>query len=173
MSTPRVIIAGVDGCKEGQGPLPVKVYANRIVTPQNYMVTETITSGGSKLFTIIPTNGYIARLNLLHLSILRPTSSTSGTHKVEIYHTLPTADVYAIISAEFGIGITCRANEIIYGTLVYPTTADRFERNISNIWFTKTKPLLIKYTNSTDVSQTGTIGLRTVLVEEAIDYEPV
>lgn len=121
--------------------------------------SATVASGGgSDTIALQPNSGYIYQV--INCIIVVPAVGTANTHLIEIRTGLGTSGNYdqlyakSTFAAEINIGR--------YGTVTANDTelpsGDAAQQNIilGGLWGNYDYPIDIKYTNSTDVNQTGT-----------------
>lgn len=140
-------------------PVPVELTGKKeALIKGTHDSSGSIASGSAEDIAIEPTVGTIAELVWFRMSVSAPPGATSGTHKVEVGITAASAHyVMYTRSAQY--------NEPIVFTL-----ADLLSMTGQlRMWtFTSVDPLVIKYTNSTNVAQTNARHLRTRRIERSV-----
>jgi hypothetical protein len=131
---------------------------------QTLSQTVNITAGSNKQFTIAPPAGEIWHIKLIGLDAPAPSGASSGSHVAEFYYTDISTSVNQVLSIAnvFGSKITIRANVPFSKSSALPASDGDFSSAIRNISCSASNPLIILYTNLTNVAQTGTIGLKVV-----------
>jgi len=116
---------------------------------------STVNAGSSETITSTPEPGYLYKVKSIHLNIVTPGGTSSGTHRFDVKHTSPTMTYLTGISAhdgqlryDFGYWRNADNTEL-------PLTGIEQLLMLNQIVYNHDHPLTIKYTNDTDVNQTN------------------
>jgi len=156
----------------GTGAAPVQLTGRRLaVGVGNYDQVLNVAVGGTTTITITPSTGELWRLQAIILSLSAPAGATSGTHTLYVVPWFNTYSIYRVLeaSSNYGDGIQILYNYIKDATAgKYPTTEQAQQAAIQGLVVTNSAPLYIKYANSTNATQSGTLTVRVVREVEYI-----
>lgn len=131
---------------------------------QTLSETVNIAPSGNRTFTIQPPIGELWHIKHLSIDIPVPTGATSGSTILDALYSSISSNLNQIftISNAFGAKVVIRGSYPLTKNNNYPISDTDFARSIQNIVCSNENPLLLLYTNLTNATQTGTIGLKIV-----------
>jgi len=131
--------------------------------------TVNVLASGTQTFTITPPAGELWRVKLLGVDVPIPAGGASGTQLIQLFYSNASSALNTIadITSVYSAKVVVRGNIPLTKSSCTPPTDGDFADQIRSIAITTDNPLLIVYSNLTNVSQTGTIGIK--LVKE-IEY---
>ena len=129
----------------------------------------TVAAAGNNTQTLQPRKGYIYKVYNISYHVADPSGSTSGAHTLVVQGkagTFASGAAYIVyISSNTGSGISVGYNVPMSFTTQNPSTNTEFRVQVQSMRASYDHPLNFKYTNGTDVSQTGNRELH-IWVEE-------
>lgn len=134
------------------------------ITPMSISPAGGVAAGAGYTFTLTPPVGEIWRIRSLGVDIPAPVGAASGSHFFNgFYGSAATAlnQIFSISNA-FGGNIKIFANSPITKNYNIPTEALAFVNTLSSLVCSNACPLVLLYTNATNVAQTGILGLTVV-----------
>jgi len=151
--------------------LEEKKVAKAVPATVNYDQVLNVASAGTTTITITPPVGELWRIKQIYTLLSRPTSSTSGTHSISIraYGVSSINEVLSLTS-NFDGSLQLLRNTITSATATngkQPSLEADQQRAILSLVATASSPLVIVYTNNTNVTQSNTINLR---VSKEVEY---
>lgn len=150
--------------------MPVSQIPNPRLLHVDLTTDATVISTGSETVQLKPPEGFIYRLVALWINIPDPVGSGSGTHSLWMKNTSMDAGFKNMyISSNTGADLLATYG-VLSGTVVQPSAAQQQQDMIATIWASNSEPFDFAYTNSTDVSQTGTreIDCLVLMCREAV-----
>lgn len=126
--------------------------------------TATIAPAGTETNDLKPDVGFIYIVRYVYVRIPDPVGSGAGDHTIELTNTgFGTAQAKAV--AAFGNTIWIRYDALEGSSSELPSGVTQQQGILQNLIASNSLPIEFKYTNGTDVNQTGTRAIN-VLVEK-------
>jgi len=129
---------------------------------------EVAAAGGTKDLELAPPEGYHYKLHAMMIKAPIPIGGGSGTHNMRIQNSTKHL-THMFMSEVYGTAIEWQYNMLYSGGTVIPADVVAMQAAIDRILITSARPLIITYTNSTDVSQTGQRDYRFEVVKIKVD----
>lgn len=128
-----------------------------------------VAAGGNKTFTITPPTGELWHIKMISLDIPVATGATTGSQVIEGFFTTAATSLNQFLSvvSNASTKIVIRSNQPMTKTSSYPPDPE-FANQIRSTVISNSNPLILVYSNLTDVAQTGTIGLKILKVIEKV-----
>ena len=148
-------------------PASIKLTGRKLaLAVASYNQVLNVSAGGNTVITITPPVGELWRVKNLYFSV-PAIGATSGTHSIHVYTGSIDINEFINLYGAYTGTLTLKRNVKGSGTSV-PTNDAEVQRAILNMVITNSLPLSIKYSNLTDVAQTGTIAISVVREVEYI-----
>lgn len=128
-----------------------------------------VAAGGSKIFTITPPAGELWHIKMISMDIPVATGATTGSQVIEGFFSTAATSLNQFLSvvSNAQTKIVVRSNQPMTKTSSFPPDPE-FANQIRNAVISNSNPLILVYTNLTDVAQTGTIGLKVLKIIEKV-----
>lgn len=124
---------------------------------------DTVVASGSDDINLQPLDGQSYKIFKFNIYILDPVGSTAGTHSINMFYDdtnvyTRTATAFCYIRATTGNNVFTNYTAFNGDSSELPSSATiQSQMNMGSyeIWSTYDDPIIIRYNNDTDVSQTG------------------